>query len=97
MATEKDVVFSEVPDMSVRGDHRGQVITALVGPERRCFEIHLLYLGDIILQGYDEESDEMVVEFPDEDPRAFNLLMDWQYNRAKLPRVPDLSRILPML
>ncbi|KAK7750122.1 hypothetical protein SLS62_007990 [Diatrype stigma] len=94
MADNTDIVFHEVPDMSIDDDVRGKIITVIVGSERRRFQVHLQSLGPVLAKLVDEST--QTVELPDDDPQAFNLFVSWRYNRdLPLPRVPDLSRYMP--
>lgn len=81
-------------NLPTSSDARGKIITVVVGPERRCFQVHLQSLGPVLAKLVDEPT--QTVELPDDDPQAFNLFVSWRYNRdLLLPRVPDLSRYVP--
>lgn len=62
------------------------MVDILVGPDKKLFRVHKSFLCDriphfdIMFNGGWKESKEQIAEFPDDDPAAFDLLIEWVYN-----------------
>ncbi|RYP92958.1 hypothetical protein DL770_000918 [Monosporascus sp. CRB-9-2] len=94
MTDAKKDDFPGVPDLSLEGGSRGRIVTVIVGPERRRYEVQLQRLGRLLWHRLEELSRS--IELPEEDHDAFNLFVNWQHNGGRLPRVPDLGSYFPV-
>ncbi|RYP08422.1 hypothetical protein DL764_001910 [Monosporascus ibericus] len=86
--------FPDVPDLPLEGRRSGRIVTVIVGPERRRYEVQLQRLGRLLCQRLEKSS--WSIEIPEEDHDAFNLFVNWQHNGGRLPRVPDLGNYFPV-
>ncbi|RYO88302.1 hypothetical protein DL766_003462 [Monosporascus sp. MC13-8B] len=82
-------IFSHYSDCS----SRGKIVTVIVGPERRRYEVQLQQLGPLLWERLEESS--RTIELPEEGHDARNIFVNWQHNRGRLPRVPDLGSYFP--
>ncbi|CAJ2509241.1 Uu.00g142670.m01.CDS01 [Anthostomella pinea] len=89
MPWRKKMKMEGVPDMSITGELGGSIVTVLVGIERCLFQLHQQLLAPMSPKLVIKPGEQ--VDLPDEDPAAFNLLVNWLFNRP-LPRVDDLRR-----
>ncbi|KAI1182021.1 hypothetical protein F5B17DRAFT_221152 [Nemania serpens] len=80
--------FDDIQDMSFDGDTAWQMVTLLVGSERRGFQAHLRRLGPLVAELKLSPGGE--VELPEWDADVFNLAMNWMYN-TRLPRIKALA------
>ncbi|KAI1112889.1 hypothetical protein F5Y14DRAFT_240422 [Nemania sp. NC0429] len=86
------VFFDDVEDLSVDGGADWQMVTLLVGKERRGFQAHLKRLGPLAAELKPSPGDK--VELPEWDADVFNLVMNWTYNTA-LPRTGEKAACFP--
>ncbi|RYP45015.1 hypothetical protein DL768_008580 [Monosporascus sp. mg162] len=86
--------FPDFPDLSLEGRSRWTIVTVIVGPERRRYEVQLQQLGPLLWQRLEKSSRS--IELPEEDHDAFNLFAYLQHSRGRLPRVPDLGSYFPV-
>ncbi|KAI0388271.1 hypothetical protein F5Y17DRAFT_453446 [Xylariaceae sp. FL0594] len=78
--------YVDVPDMSTSGGKSGIIVTVVVGPQKRSFQVHLSKLGPLDKLFETDDGTKFQVELPDEDREVFNLLVNWTYN-GNLPQV----------
>lgn len=82
----------KAPCLLVRRTIRGtawQIVTLLVGKERRGFQAHLQSLGPLVAALKLSPGNE--VPLPEWDADVFNLIMNWTYN-VTMPRVWNMAK-----